>query len=50
MDKGFCEAIKCKATNCDECLARKYDEYVEEIVYKAMKSLANVSKKGEHDE
>ncbi len=43
MDKGFCEAINCELDSCDECLAKKYDEYVEAIVVGAMKNLAGMA-------
>jgi len=42
MDKGFCEEINCELDSCDECLAKKYDEYVEAIVVGAMKNLADM--------
>ena len=42
MDKGFCEAINCELDSCDECLAKKYDEYVEETVTRAIKNLAGI--------
>lgn len=42
MDKGFCEAINCELDSCDECLAKKYDEYVEETVTRAIKNLAGM--------
>ena len=44
MDKGFCKHIGCERTDCENCLAKKYEDYVEEMLFKALKNLARMQK------